>query len=68
VFQAVSPYANSIYKASTAFRDLGALDHPPKLIAVVRDKLALGNKLALLAPGRVIEQQQGDDLFQKVAA
>ncbi len=30
VFQAVSPYANSIYKASTAFRDLAALDTPPR--------------------------------------
>jgi hypothetical protein len=68
VFQAVSPYANSIYKASTAFRDLAALDRPPRLIAVVRDKLALGNKLALLAPGRVIEQEQADDLFFRAAA
>lgn len=68
VFQAVTPFANSIYKASTAFRDLAALDTPPKLIAVVRSKAALGNKLALLAPSRILEQSQADESFFKAAA
>jgi hypothetical protein len=68
VFQAVSPFANSIYKASTAFRDLAALDTPPRLVAVVRERKSLGNKLPLLAPGRVIEQAQADDTFLRAAA
>jgi hypothetical protein len=68
VFQAVSQHANSIYKASTAFRDLAALERPPRLVAVVRSKASLGNKLALLAPGRVVEQAQEDASFIKAAA
>lgn len=68
VFQAVTPAANSIYKASTAFRDLAGLERPPKLIAVVRSKADLGNKLALLGPGKILEESQADESFRKAAA
>lgn len=68
VFQAVGEHANSVYKASTAFRDIGSLVRPPKLVAVVKSKEAMGPKLSLLAPARVIEEAQPDDLFRKVAA
>ncbi|TPN02466.1 MULTISPECIES: hypothetical protein [unclassified Mesorhizobium] len=68
VFQAVSNHANSVYRASTAFHDLAALDKPPRLIAVVRDRGALGSKLGLLSPGRIIEDSQPDELFRKAAA
>lgn len=67
VFQAVSN-ANSVYRTSTAFRDIAGLDNPPRLVAVVRDMKALGPRKALLAPGRVIEEAQPDDLFRKAAA
>ena len=68
VFQAVHDHANSIYKAATAFRDLSQLPNPPRLIAVVRSKEAIGNRLTLLAPGRVLEEDQPDALFLRAAA
>jgi hypothetical protein len=68
VFQAVSNHANSVYRTSTAFHDLAGLEKPPRLIAVVRDRKALGPRLGLLSPGRVIEESQPDDLFRKAAA
>lgn len=68
IFQAVSNHAGSIYKASTAFRDLAILDPAPRLIAFVRDKKALGTKLALLAPGKIIEESQADEILKRAAA
>lgn len=68
IFQAVSSHANSIYKASTAFRDIAGLDKPPNLVAVVRSRNVLGQRLALLAPARVIEESQSEDFFLRAAA
>lgn len=68
VFQAVSPHANSIYKASTAFRDLSGLKNAPRLIAVVRDKSLLGPKSSLLAPAKIVESTQSAETFLKAAA
>jgi len=69
VFQAVANHANSVFRVSTAFRDLAALDRPPKLVAVVHDKATFGPKLNLLAQeGRVIEDKQSDDVFLRAAA
>jgi hypothetical protein len=69
VFQAVLPYANSIYRTNSAFDDLAALDDPPGLVAVVRNKAALGSRLALLSrTGRVIEDQQPDAVYLRAAA
>ncbi len=69
VFQAVSGHANSVFRTSTAFHDLGALMKPPTLVAVVRNKQALGPKYSMLAQaGRVIEDSQPDDVFLKAAA
>jgi|SRR5215213_1155931 len=67
-FQAVSDNANSINRASTAFRDLSTLERPPKLVAFVRSKAALGPRLGLLAPGKVIEETQPNELIKKAAA
>jgi hypothetical protein len=67
-FQAVSDNANSINRASTAFRDLAVVEGAPKLIAFVRTKAALGPRLSLLAPGKVIEEAQSDDVFLRAAA
>lgn len=68
VFQAVSDHANSINRASTAFRDFSTLDRPPRLVAFVRSKAALGSKLALLAPSRIVEEAQGNDNLARAAA
>lgn len=69
VFQAVSQYPTSIYKASTAFHDLANLDNPPSLISVVSSKAELGNSLSLLSQaGRVIEVSQSDDVFLRSVA
>ena len=54
-FQAVSNHAGSIYRTNSAFHDLAAMPKPPTLVAVVRDKTALGARLSLLSQaGRVI--------------
>lgn len=69
VFQAVSEYPASIYRTNPAFHDLAALDDPPSLIAIVRDKAALGSRFALLAQtAHVIEQDQSDEIFLRSAA
>jgi hypothetical protein len=69
VFHAVSNHPNAVFKTSTAFHDLANLDNAPKLVAVVRDKAALGSRLALLAQaGRVIEGEQPDDVYLRAVA
>lgn len=67
-FQAVSDHPNSIYRTSTAFKDIASLGKEIRLIAFVKSKEAIGSKLQLLAPGKVIEIGQSDDIIQKVAA
>ena len=69
VFQAVSPHPNSVYRTTTAFHDLSALETPPRLVAVVHDKQKLGPKIGLLSQaGRVIEDTDKDEVFIKAAA
>lgn len=69
VFQAVGSHANSIYRASTAFHDLAELPNPPRLVAVVKDKEALGARLNLLSQaGRVIQSDQPDEVYLRAAA
>lgn len=69
VFQAVGSHANSIYRASTAFHDLAELPTPPRLVAVVKDKAALGARLSLLSQaGRVIQSDQPDEVYLRAAA
>lgn len=69
VFQAVSNYPVSVYKASTAFHDIAALDSPPSLISVIDSKAEMGKNYAILAQaGRVIEIGQNDDVFVRAAA
>jgi hypothetical protein len=68
VFQAVANHPSSIYKASTAFRDISGIKKPPKLVAVVRNKKELGQKISLLTPATVIEDVQSDEYFRMVAA
>jgi hypothetical protein len=69
VFQAVTNYPVAVFKASTAFHDLAALDNPPTLISVVASKAEMGKNYSILAQaGRVIEIGQADDAFRKAAA
>lgn len=69
VFQAVSKYPVSVYKASTAFHDLAALDNPPALISVVSSKSEMGSNYSILAQaGKVIEIGQSDDVFSRAVA
>jgi hypothetical protein len=69
VFQAVGDNANSINRSATAFRDLSLLPKAPRLVAVVRDKLALGARASLLtqASARIIERTNPDDLWKAAA-
>lgn len=69
VFDAVAKHRNSIYRTSTKFHDLAALDNPPRLVAVVKSKEALGHGLPLLSQaGRVIEEAETDAVFVRAAA
>lgn len=68
VFQAVRDHPNSIYKASTAIRDLSLLSAPPRLIAVVDSKEAMGVRMNLLSPAKVLEAGNPDDIFLRAAA
>ena len=69
VFQAVGTHAYSVYKASTAFHDLNGLPTPPRCVAVVKDKEAMGVNLNMLAQaGRVIQGDQTDDAYRAAAA
>ncbi len=69
IFQAVSNYPIAVYKASTAFHDLAALDQPPVLVSVVPSKAEMGKNYSILAQvGRVVEVGQPDDAFFRAAA
>ncbi len=69
VFQVVSEHPNSVYRTSTAFHDIAEAGRDLRLVAFVRSKAALGaKKLALLSPGRVLEEGQADDFFRRAAA
>lgn len=69
VFQAVPNWPVSVFKASTAFHDLAALENPPTLVSVVSKKAEMGKNYSILAQaGKVIEVGQADDVFRKVAA
>jgi hypothetical protein len=69
VFQAVSNYPVSVYKASTAFHDIATLETPPNLVSVVANKHEMGANLGLLAQaGNVVEVGIGDDAFKGLAA
>lgn len=70
VFQAVGKHMQSVNKASTGFLDLGSLPNPPRLVAVVKDKAQMAEKLLLLSQsgGRIIEEAQPDDVYRRAAA
>jgi len=69
VFQAVPNHRISIYRTTTAFHDISALDNPPGLVSVVPDKGDMGPNPGLLAQvGKVIEIGMSDDRLRRLAA
>jgi len=69
VFQAVSNSPISVYKASTAFHDLSALENAPECVAVIPSKAVMGPNVGILnQAGRVIEIGQSDAVYRRVAA
>jgi len=69
VFQAVANHPNAVFRTSTAFHDLAALDSAPACVSVVRSKAALGARFGILAQaGRVIEEGDPSDVFARAAA
>lgn len=69
VFQAVTNYPASIYKTSTAFHDLSALDDAPLLVSVISSKADFGASVGILAQaGRVIEVGQEDSVYLRAVA
>lgn len=68
IFQAVGSNPNSIFRASTAFRDLANRDDAPGLVAVVTDIGELGTRKPLLAPARIILANDNDDMYRRAAS
>lgn len=66
IFQAVGSRAQSVYRVNSAFHDISGIENPPSLVAVVRDKSALGKRLGLLSQaGMVIEEGQPEEVFRR---
>ena len=69
VFQTVRNFHISVYRTSTAFRDIAALEAPPQLIAVVKNRADMGNYYNILAQaGRVIQVAQSDETYRRAVA
>ncbi|MEP3329730.1 hypothetical protein [Sedimentitalea sp.] len=69
IFQIVTNYPVSVFRTSTAFHDIAALGHPPRLISVIKSKKEMGRNYSILAQaGRVIEIDQTDEAFEKAVA
>lgn len=69
VFDVVSNHHASVFTCSTKFNDLKLLDTPPKMVAVVRDKAAMGAYYNILAQaGNVIQDNAADEAIRRAAA
>ena len=69
IFQTVLDFPNAVYRTSTAFHDIAALERPPRLVAVVSKKENMGNRYSILAQaGRVIEVSQSDETYRRAVA
>ncbi|MDW3206133.1 MAG: hypothetical protein R8L07_15045 [Alphaproteobacteria bacterium] len=67
VFEAVANHRNSIYAASTKFRDVKASEGAPERVAMVRDKASLGTMHNILSMDcRVIDWDADTELLQRV--
>jgi hypothetical protein len=70
VFQAVTGKGRSINKAAATFLDVGSLEVPPTIVAIVKEKAAIGPRLMLLAQAgaRVIEASMPDEALVRLVA
>lgn len=69
VFEFVANHHSSVYPASAMFRDIGLVERPPALTAVVNKKADFGYLLNILAQaGNVIEESQSDAAYQEAAS
>ena len=69
VFDMVRNHGHSVNKTCTAFQDIGALDSPPRLVAVVEKKTAMGSRYNILAQvANVLEVTQSDEAFRHAIA
>jgi hypothetical protein len=68
IFQAVVNFPTAVYRTSTAFHDIAALDNPPALISVISSKKEMGSNYSILAQaGRVIEISHPDAAYMRAA-
>jgi len=68
VYEPVSDHPNSVAAALAKFVDLNQLEHPPARIAVVRNKDALGTRLALISTAaNVVEEAVSDQTLERLA-
>ena len=69
VFQTVLNFPNAVFRTSTAFHDIAAIERPPKLVSVVSKKEVMGKRYSILAQaGRVIEVSQSADVYRRAVA
>ena len=63
VFDLVRPHRTAIAFAAAKFHDLARLEHPPRRVAVVHRKAALGDRLAVVVQAAtVIEDDAADSV------
>lgn len=68
VYEPVSEHHNSVASALAKFMDLNQLEYPPARIAVVRNKDALGTRLALISTAAyVVEEAASDQTLERLA-
>lgn len=68
-FETVSNHHSSVYSSATMFHDIGLLDNRPKPIAVVENKLAMGEYISILSQAaNVIQIDAPDMVLEKLAA
>lgn len=69
IFHAVVNYPIAVYRTSTAFHDIAALENPPALISVISSKREMGSNYSILAQaGRVIEVSHPDATYLRAAS
>ncbi len=68
VFDLVHPHHTAIAFAAAKFHDLARLEHPPRRVAVVHRKAALGDLLAVVGQAAtVVEDDAADSVLRRAA-
>lgn len=67
-FEAVGTHPNSYATAVMKFGDIARLNSPPRTVAVVQNKMALGDYIGVLSPvANIVEDSLEDSQFIKLA-